>query len=68
MDFLLAGTLISLFREFSMPGNCPASLRPTAARLWKTFRSTPNAIPAEGKTVRPPTGIAFTFDRIPQFQ
>jgi hypothetical protein len=22
-----------------MPGNCPASLRPTAARLWKTFRS-----------------------------
>jgi len=32
-----------------MPGNCPASLRPTAACLWKTFRSKPNAIPVEGQ-------------------
>src|SRR5215467_6548092 len=32
-----------------MPGNCPASLRPTAARLWKTFRSKLNAIPVIGE-------------------
>jgi hypothetical protein len=48
-----------------MPGNCPASLGPTAVRLWKTFRSKLNAIPVMGETVRLPTGIAFTFDRIP---
>ena len=44
-----------------MPGNCPASLRPTAARLWKTFRSKLNPIPVDEQTVRLATGIAFTF-------
>src|SRR5437870_13888093 len=28
-----------------------------AVRLWKTFRSKPNAIPVDDKTVRLPTGI-----------
>src|SRR5215831_4982726 len=32
-----------------MPGNCLASLRPTAARLWKTFRSKLSAIPVIGE-------------------
>src|SRR6266851_565417 len=36
-----------------MPGNCPTSLRPTAARLWKTFRSKPNAIPVDDKNCSP---------------
>jgi len=33
MDFLLAGTLFSFIEGVSMPGNCPASLPPAAARL-----------------------------------
>ncbi|MGB7148364.1 MAG: hypothetical protein WBD45_04380 [Terriglobales bacterium] len=73
-----------------MPGDCPASLHILLFRLWKTFRSKPNAIPVAGKdcfglppesvfSFRPEccsasqrngvqlqTGIAFTFDRIPQ--
>jgi hypothetical protein len=36
-----------------MPGNCPAWLPPTAARLWKTFRSKPNAIPVGNKNCSP---------------
>ena len=36
-----------------MPGNCLASLPPTAARLWKTFRSKPNAIPVDDKNCSP---------------
>jgi hypothetical protein len=64
---------------------------PPAVRLWKTFRSKPNAIPGDDKRLfafppesvfsfRPEccsasqrngvqlqSGIAFTFDRIPQF-
>ena len=44
-----------------MPGNCPASLRPIAARLWKTFRSKPNAIPVTGENCSPSHGIVFTF-------
>ena len=50
-----------------MPGNCPASLRPTAAHLWKTFRSKPNAIPVDEQNCSPshrnrvhlPTGMLF---------
>ncbi|MGA8504172.1 MAG: hypothetical protein WB762_01050, partial [Candidatus Sulfotelmatobacter sp.] len=46
-----------------------ASLRPTAAHLWKTFRSKLNAIPVDEQNCSPshrnrvhlPTGIAFTF-------
>jgi len=41
MDDLLAGTLFSFMHGVSMPGNCPAWLRPSAARLWKTSRSKP---------------------------
>ena len=44
-----------------MPGYCPAPLTPSAVRLWKTFRSKLNAIPEDDKTVRLPTGIAFSF-------
>jgi hypothetical protein len=36
-----------------MPENCPASLRPTAARLWKSFRSKPNAVPVGDKNCSP---------------
>jgi hypothetical protein len=36
-----------------MPGNCPAWLPPAAARLWKTFRSKPNAIPVGDKNCAP---------------
>src|ERR1700745_3211096 len=53
MDFLLAGNLFSLIYGVSMPGNCPAWLPPTAARLWKTFRSKPNAIPVGNKNCSP---------------
>src|ERR1700745_832100 len=53
MDFLLAGNLFSLIYGVSMPGNCPAWLPPTAARLWKTFRSKPNAIPVGDKNCSP---------------
>jgi len=90
MDNLLAGTLFSLIYGVSMPGNCPAPPATPAVRLWKTFRSKPNAIsgrrrklfafpPESAFTFRPEccsgsqrngvrlqTGIAFTFDRIPQ--
>ena len=34
-----------------MPGDCPAVAAPPALRLWKTFRSKPNAIPVEGQTL-----------------
>jgi len=62
MDFLLAGTFDLLYMEFSMPGDCPASLaRSSQVPLWKTFRCKLNAIPEEDKTVRLPNGIAFTF-------
>jgi hypothetical protein len=52
-----------------MPGNCPAWLRPSAARLWKTFRSKPNTIPAEARkcspsernAVRIHNGMVFAF-------
>jgi hypothetical protein len=60
-----------------MPGNCPASLCPLAADLWKTFRSKPNAIPlgdsklfafppescspSDRNTVRNHNGIVFGF-------
>src|ERR1700730_843589 len=37
----------------SIPGNCPAWLRPSAARLWKTFRSKPNTIPVDGRKCSP---------------
>src|ERR1700745_3185631 len=53
MDFLLAGNLFSLIYGVSMPGNCPAWLPPTAARLWKTFRSKPNAFPVGNKNCSP---------------
>ena len=36
-----------------MPGNCPASLPPSAVRLWKTFRSKPNTILLEGRKCSP---------------
>src|SRR5713226_5898432 len=39
--------------EFLLPGNCPASLRPTAAHLWKTFRSKLNAIPVDEQNCSP---------------
>jgi len=39
-----------------MPGNCPAWLRPSAARLWKTFRSKP-----QRNTVRIHNGMVFAF-------
>jgi hypothetical protein len=56
-----------------LPGNCPASLPPPAAHLWKTFRSKLNAIPVDEQNCSPShrnrvhlqPGIAFTFDRIP---
>jgi hypothetical protein len=53
MDFLLAGTLISFIYGVSMPGDCPASLRLLPVRLWKTFRSKPNAIPVDDKNCSP---------------
>src|SRR5258708_1595200 len=53
MDDLLAGTLFSFMHGVSMPGNCPAWLRPSAARLWKTFRSKPNTIPVDGRKCSP---------------
>src|SRR6266568_1130014 len=53
--------------EFLLPGNCPASLPPTAAHLWKTFRSKLNAIPVDEQNCSPshrnhvhlPTGMLF---------
>ena len=36
-----------------MPGYCPASLSAIAVRLWKTFRSKPNAIPVGDKKCSP---------------
>ena len=45
MDFLLVGTCSPFIYGVSMPGDCPASVLPPAVRLWKTFRSKPNAIP-----------------------
>ena len=36
-----------------MPGDCPASLRLLPVRLWKTFRSKPNAIPVDDKNCSP---------------
>jgi hypothetical protein len=36
-----------------LPGNCPASLRPTAIRLWKTFRSKLNTIPVAEQNCSP---------------
>jgi hypothetical protein len=36
-----------------LPGNCPASLRPTAIRLWKTFRSKLNTIPVDEQNCSP---------------
>jgi len=53
MDILLAGTLFSSLMEFSLPGNCPASPRPTAIRLWKTFRSKLNTIPVAEQNCSP---------------
>jgi hypothetical protein len=47
MDFLLAGTLDLLRSWSSMPGDCPAVAAPPALRLWKTFRSKPDAVPVE---------------------
>ena len=45
-----------------MPGHCPASLRPPAVRLWKTFRSKPNTIPVDDKNVFAfPPESAFAF-------
>ena len=60
-----------------MPGDCPASLHILLFRLWKTFRSKPNAIPVAGKdcsachrnrcsasdrnAVRLHNGMAFSF-------
>src|SRR6266481_5510987 len=64
---------VLLIDGVSLPGDCPASLPPTAARLWKTFRSKLNTIPVDEESCSPSqrngvqlqTGIAFTFDRIP---
>jgi len=53
MDDLLAGTLFLLIYGVSMPGYCPALLRPTAVRLWKTFRSKPNTIPVDEQNCSP---------------
>jgi hypothetical protein len=36
-------------------------LRPSAARLWKTFRSKPNTIPVDGRKCSPSTGTVFAF-------
>jgi hypothetical protein len=36
-----------------MPGYSPAPLRAPAVRLWKTFRSKPNAIPVDSKNCSP---------------
>lgn len=44
-----------------MPGDCPAVAAPARVRLWKTFRSKPNAIPVADKGVRLATGTVFAF-------
>ena len=36
-----------------MPGDCPASLCPPCVRLWKTFRSKPNAILVDDNNCSP---------------
>jgi hypothetical protein len=61
MDFLLAGTLFSFIYGVSMPGDCPASL--PLLRLACGKHSAPSRTPFRSttKTVRLPTGIAFTF-------
>jgi len=53
MDFLLAGTLFSLFMEFQCRVIVQRGYVLSAARLWKTFRSKPNAIPVGGKNCSP---------------
>jgi hypothetical protein len=44
---------VLLIDGVSLPGNCPASLPPTAARLWKTFRSKLNTIPVDEQNCSP---------------
>src|ERR1700722_11715934 len=44
---------VLLMDGVSLPGNCPASLPPTAARLWKTFRSKLNTIPVDEHNCSP---------------
>jgi hypothetical protein len=61
MDFLLAGTLVSFARGVQCRVIVQRSLTPAAFRLWKTFRSKPNAIPGRTKSVRLPTGTVFAF-------
>jgi len=62
MDCLLAGTRVSLFvMEFNASKLSSAASNLLSAHLWKTFRSKPNAIPVDTKTVRLPTGTAFAF-------
>src|SRR5580658_5392771 len=44
---------VLLIDGVSLPGNCPASLPPPAAHLWKTFRSKPNTIPVDEQNCSP---------------
>src|SRR5882757_1781995 len=44
---------VLLIDGVSLPGDCPASLPPTAARLWKTFRSKLNTIPVDEQNCSP---------------
>jgi hypothetical protein len=57
MDFLLAGTLFSLFMEFQCRVIVQRPWWLQVARLWKTFRSKPNAVPVDNKPVLLPAGI-----------
>ena len=61
MNFLLAGTLISFARGVQCRVIVQRSLTPASFRLWKTFRSKPNAIPGRTKSFRLPTGTVFAF-------
>src|SRR5882724_1916051 len=44
---------VLLIDGVSLPCDCPASLPPTAARLWKTFRSKLNTIPVDEQNCSP---------------
>jgi hypothetical protein len=74
MDILLAGILFSFFYGVSMPGDCPASLHLLPFLCGKYSAPSRTPFRQQAKTVRLATGIgvqlqtgiAFTFNRIPQ--